>query len=224
MNDNIIRGRSPRRPRLRWAGVLATAALLAAGCGSPAGGQATGSTAYQKALPFAQCMRSHGISNYPDPLSNGNFGDISDSIQHSPQYAGAKQTCTRLHPWNMVLSPHQQAQEMAQLLKFARCMRAHGVPNFADPTETSSGISFGGQANAGSAGSGQGSPNSGQGSPSSGRDSAGSGKPGGGSGSPATSQGGGSGAPSESPQYQAANQACQSYLRAAEAARSGGKS
>jgi hypothetical protein len=205
MNDDIIRGRSPRRPRLRWAGVLAAAALLVAGCGSPAGGQATGLSAYQKALPFAQCMRSHGVPNYPDPLSNGNFGDISGSIQHSPQYAGAKQTCTRLHPWNMVLSPHQQEQEMAQLLNYARCMRAHGVPNFADPTESNSGISFGGQAHGGSAGSGHGSPHSAQGP-------AGSGKP-----------GGGSGAPLESPQYQAANQACQSYLRAADAARSGGK-
>lgn len=215
MNDNIIRGRGPRRPRLRWAGILAAAALLAAGCGSPAGGQAAGSSPYQKALPFAQCMRSHGVPNYPDPLSNGNFGDISNSIQHSPQYAGAKQTCTRLHPWNMVLSPHQQAQEMAQLLEYARCMRAHGVPNFPDPTETNNGISFGGPANAGSAGSGQGSPGSDQGS-------AGSGKPGGSSGSPAPSQGGGSGTPSESPQYQAANQACQSYLRGAQAARAGG--
>lgn len=222
MNDNIIRGRSPRGPRLRWAGVLAAAALLAAGCGSPAGGRAAGSSPYQKALPFAQCMRSHGVPNYPDPLSNGNFGDISNSIQHSPQYAGAKQTCTRLHPWNMVLSPHQQAQEMTELLKYSRCMRAHGVPNFSDPTETSNGISFGGPANEGSAGSGQGSSGSGQGSSGSGQGSAGSGKPSG-SGSPA-SQGGGSGAPSESPQYQAANQACQSYLRGAQAARGGGKS
>jgi hypothetical protein len=216
MNDNIIRGRSPRRPRLWWAGVLAAAALLAAGCGSPAGSQAAGSSPYQKALPFAQCMRSHGVPNYPDPLSNGNFGEISNSIQHSPQYDGAKQTCTRLHPWNMVLSSQQQTQEMTELLKYSRCMRAHGVPNFSDPTEHNGGISFGGQTNEGSAGSGQGSPGSGQGS-------AGSGKPGGGSGSPAAGQGGGSGAPSESPQYQAANQACQSYLRAAQAARAGGK-
>ena len=213
MNDNIIRGRSPREPRLRWAGVLAAAALVAAGCGSPAGGQAAGSSPYQKALPFAQCMRSHGVPDYPDPLSNGNFGEISNSIQHSPQYAGAKQTCTRLHPWNMVLSPHQQTQEMTELLKFSICMRAHGVPNFADPSETSNGISFGGPTNEGSSGSGQGA-----------HGSAGSGKPGSGSGSPAASQGGGSSAPSESPQYQAANQACQSYLRAAQAARAGGKS
>ena len=212
MNGNIICGRSSRRPRLRPAGVLAVAALLAAGCGSAAGAQAAGPLAYQKALPFAQCMRSHGIPDYPDPLSNGNFGEISNSIQHSPQYAGAKQTCTRLHPWNMVLSSHQQALEMAQLLKFARCMRAHGVPNFSDPTETSSGISFGGQTNEGSAGSGHGSSGSGQGS----------GKPGGSSGSSATGHGGGSGAPSESPQYRAANQACQSYLRGAQAARAGG--
>jgi hypothetical protein len=74
---------------------------------------------------------------------------------------------------------------------------------------------LGGPANAGSAGSGQGSSSSGQAS-------AGSGKPGGGSGSPGTSHGGGSGPPSESPQYQAANQACQSYLRGAQAARGGG--
>jgi hypothetical protein len=215
MNDNIIRGRSPRRPRLGPAGVLAAAALLAAGCGSAAGGQAAGPSAYQKALPFAQCMRSHGVPDYPDPLSNGNFGEISNSIQHNPQYAAAKQTCTRLHPWNMVLSQHQQALEMAQLLKYARCMRAHGLPNFSDPTETSSGISFGGPANAGSSGSGQGSPSSGQGS-------ARSGKPGGGSGSPATGHGGGLGPPSEPPQYQAANHACQSYLRRAQAARAGG--
>lgn len=204
MNDNFGRGRGPRRPRLRWTGVLAARAgaplactvLLAAGCGSPASGSA-GSLAYAQALPFAQCMRSHGIGNFPDPDSSGNF-DSSNSVQNSPQYAAAHATCVRLHPYNMVLSPNQVAKQMANALKFARCMRAHGVPNFPDPTQNNGGISFGGQTSAGSP-------------PSSGQGSAGSGTRGGGSRSPATSQGSGSGAPSESPQYQAASHACQQY-------------
>ena len=191
MNDNFGRGRSPRRSRLRWAGVLACAVLLAAACGSPTPDSA-GSSAYAKALPFAQCMRSHGIGNFPDPDSSGNF-DVGNSVSHSPQYATAQATCVRLHPYNMVLSPNQVAQLMAQALKFSRCMRAHGVLNFPDPTEGGSGISFGGQTSAGSGAS-------------SGQGSGGSGKPGGG-----TSHGSGSGVPSESPQYQAASHACQRY-------------
>ena len=34
---------------------------------------AAGSAAYQKAVAFAQCMRSHGEPGWPDPNSQGNF-------------------------------------------------------------------------------------------------------------------------------------------------------
>jgi hypothetical protein len=139
-------------------------------------------------------MRSHGIGSFPDPDSNGNFDVSGGSVnQSSPQYAAAKSTCVKLHPYNMVLSPQQVTKMMSQALKFARCMRGHGVPNFPDPTENNAGISFGGQTSAGSP------PSSGQGSASPGR-------PGGGSGSPAIGS-----APPESPQYQAATHACQQY-------------
>jgi hypothetical protein len=40
--------------------------------------------------------------------------------------------CANLNPSN--LSPAQQRQELTDDLKFARCMRSHGLPNFPDPT------------------------------------------------------------------------------------------
>jgi hypothetical protein len=194
MNDNVVRRRIPRRPWPRRAGFLAAmacAALLAAACGGSPSAATGGSSAYQQALPFAQCMRSHGIGNFPDPDSSGNFNVNGKSVnQNSPQYAAAQATCVKLHPYNMVLSPQQQAHMMSQALKFARCMRAHGVPNFPDPTQTNGGISFGGPAAAGSSNDQHGT----------------------GSGHPTASPGSGSG-PSESPQYQAATQTCRSYQK-----------
>ena len=44
-------------------------------------------------------------------------------------------------------SPAQQAQAQVTQLKFSRCMRAHGVPNFPDPSSASGGgfgLVFGG--------------------------------------------------------------------------------
>jgi hypothetical protein len=64
-----------RRPRVCRQGLLAAAlagtALLAAACGSGGPPAAAGTTAYQKALAYSQCMRSHGVPGFPDPQSNG---------------------------------------------------------------------------------------------------------------------------------------------------------
>jgi hypothetical protein len=43
-------------------------------------------------------------------------------------------TCQHLLPPKPVLSAAQQARELAQELKQARCMRRHGFPDFPDPT------------------------------------------------------------------------------------------
>lgn len=199
---------STRRPRLEWprpAGLLAVMAgsvLLAAGCGGGPSAATGGPAAYQQALPFAQCMRSHRIGNFPDPDASGNFAIGNLIKQSSPQYTAAKATCMRLHPYNMVLSPQQDAAMMSRALEFARCMRSHGVPSFPDPVESSGRISFGSQTSP--------SPPPGHGGSSAGT----------GSGQRGTSPGRPAGAPRpvaspvgppESPQYQAAMQACQSY-------------
>jgi hypothetical protein len=146
MNQRDQQGR--RRVRPRRAGVLAAAlagtALLAAACGGGSGGSpsAAGDTAYHKAEAFAQCMRAHGEPGYPDPDSQGNFllngkkDHLNGALMQSAQKA-----CQHLIPGSGVSSAQQRQMEN-RVLKFAGCMRAHGLPDFRDPTVNSSGVSI----------------------------------------------------------------------------------
>jgi hypothetical protein len=82
-------------------------------------------------------MRSHGVPNFPDPTATGVFtGGKLDP--NSPQYRTASQACHSFQPAGTNLSTSGggpvSPQRQAQLLAFARCVRSHGVPNFADPT------------------------------------------------------------------------------------------
>ena len=89
---------------------------------------------YQKALKFSDCMRSNGITNFPDPTSGGGI-DISSSSgidPQSPQFQAAQKACRKYFPVPN-LSKAQIAREETQALEFAKCMRANGVPNFPDP-------------------------------------------------------------------------------------------
>jgi hypothetical protein len=85
---------------------------------------------YQEELQFSQCMRSHGITNFPDPSSTGG---IKISVNPgNPQLASAQKACQKYLPPGPTRA--QQEQNEQQALAFAACMRAHGLPNFPDPT------------------------------------------------------------------------------------------
>jgi len=106
----------PGRPGFRRAGVLPTAvaglALLVAACGGSAAGSAassgrTGLTpglrqqAIAAARKYSDCMRSHGIANFPDPVSTGR--GISIPPMHgvnpqSQQFQSAEKACRSLLP------------------------------------------------------------------------------------------------------------------------------
>jgi len=100
---------------------------------------------YKAALAFVNCMRSHGVPNFPDPTADGtlnvNFAtggkggspESSGINRNSPQYISGDSTCRHLLLGG-VLTPVQNQQALAKGLKFAQCMRSHGVPNFPDPT------------------------------------------------------------------------------------------
>jgi hypothetical protein len=124
-------------------------ALLAAACGggSPTstgglptstGGSSSsaGDTSYQQRLAYSECMRSHGVPNFPDPPGQGQpAATAGPSIdQNSPVYQLAGKACRHLLPGGGQVSKAQLQQVMNQLLKFAACVRAHGVPDFPDPT------------------------------------------------------------------------------------------
>jgi hypothetical protein len=104
---------------------------------------------YQATLAYAGCMRSHGDPGFPDPqlVNNGRTRGVimgNGPDQNTPQYRSADKACKHLLP-NGGNGPTQaQIQAgMAQLLKASKCMRAHGVPNFPDPTESNSGKAIG---------------------------------------------------------------------------------
>jgi hypothetical protein len=157
-----LRGRR-RRVGLLLAVVAAT---IVTGCGggSPAGvvthgpsatpsnsgGAATSATVTKppptpSPLAFAKCMRAHGVPNYPDPVALGRIASVRvtqaapsggfTANPNSPAYRSASNDCRPLADAQRVTQAGQ-TELLAAQLKFAVCMRAHGVPNFQDPTSS----------------------------------------------------------------------------------------
>jgi hypothetical protein len=122
--------------------VMAAIALLAAACGGGSGSASlAGTSAYQKALAYAQCMRTHGEPSYPDPTSNGGFiidgqkDHLNGALMNS-----ANKTCEHLLPKSRPMTAAQQRQATAQALRFVACMRTHGLPDMPDPQVNAEGI------------------------------------------------------------------------------------
>lgn len=105
----------------------------------PAGGSSSdGSTPLARAVAYARCMRSHGMLTFPDPVPTpgGGYGFRTTGIDpRSPVFRAASTACDSLVPggWGSTGQPLSPAQQQ-QWLDWARCIRTHGVPGFADPT------------------------------------------------------------------------------------------
>jgi hypothetical protein len=183
MND---RTRVVRRPWWAWApaartavAIIATAglALLAAACGGSPGSHVAqlGSTTTQPAsssgssnaelapssqvLAYSHCMRSHGVSSFPDPNSSEEFDKAkvaaASSKVGSSRFQAAQTACRPVLPTSGSLQqredqciqnkycPPALLQQMLNAdRKLAQCMRSHGVSNFPDPTSDPSGPWF----------------------------------------------------------------------------------
>jgi hypothetical protein len=120
--------------------VTVVAALLSA-CGASAPTVARGNGSAVKAVKaekFARCMRKNGVSQFPDPPASGNFtiDEIANGSSlniNAPAFTQALASCKKLEPTGFTGSKRSPNQQHAAL-KFARCMREHGVPDFPDPT------------------------------------------------------------------------------------------
>jgi hypothetical protein len=97
----------------------------------PAAGPSSGSS-QMGAVAFAQCVRTHGVPDFPDP-QNGHFL-ISGSDQNNPNFQSAVQACQHLLPGGSATNGGGGGSNSSAELKFAHCMQTHGVPNFPDPT------------------------------------------------------------------------------------------
>jgi hypothetical protein len=129
---------------------LTAAASLAAcsgnsGSADPAGGGSSPSaSAKSSGLAYSECMRSHGITNFPDPNSQGGISISGGGIDlNSSQYLAAERACQSLMPG--VGSAAQQEQDYTAELKYSACMRSHGEPDFPDPRPLGSGANSGSQ-------------------------------------------------------------------------------
>jgi hypothetical protein len=114
--------------------VVAAGALLVSGCGA----HPSVSVQSSGPLAFAQCMRSNGVPNWPDPNSGGVFDKSKLTSQQlgasSSRVQTAQRACSHLLPnGGSGPSAAQLQQERTLSLEFSQCVRAHGVPNFPDP-------------------------------------------------------------------------------------------
>jgi len=113
-----------------------------AGAGSSAPPTASSSASVLgSALAYSQCMRNHGIGDFPDPDSSGtiNLKDLPNQGSHpdlqpdGSRFQAAERACQSLQPTEPAA---QQRRDAAQALEWSQCMRAHGVADFPDPDST----------------------------------------------------------------------------------------
>ena len=121
--------------KLRALTALAVVALIGAGCGSNAPSE-TGTGRHEKptdrdkAVKFAECVRQHGVGDFPDPNAKGDF---EYGVSVSPAaWKQAIDACKELQPPG-TLSAQRSPKQQSASLKFAECIRKHGVKDFPDP-------------------------------------------------------------------------------------------
>jgi hypothetical protein len=138
---------STRRRALAALAAIGMVALMS-GCGSntaagtgssTANGQAaasstgsagSGASKREKGVKFAECMRSNGVSDFPDPNANGEF---MYGVSVTPAvFTKAVNACKALQPPGS-LSGQRSPKQQSLALKFAQCVRNNGVPDFPDP-------------------------------------------------------------------------------------------
>lgn len=128
-------------------------ALVLAACGgssSPNSTQSGAKAANNVSLKLAECVREHGVPDFPDPSGNGGFqiqsspnGNAPVSVDgrqinvSAPAFQRAMQDCQKYQPQGPPISGARLAQIKQGALKMARCMREHGIPNFPDPKVSS---------------------------------------------------------------------------------------
>lgn len=129
--------------------VTSAAALLVAGCGgssnTPPGGQAS-STAYAQqaaavAHQLSQCIRDHGVPNFPDLVQTGGGGWDVPSGTPTPPVA-AQQACKSLSEQlpggSSGGGPKRQdakvtTAQMDAWRKWSACVRQQGISDWPDP-------------------------------------------------------------------------------------------
>jgi hypothetical protein len=120
---------------------VTAAALCVTACSS--------STARRRAasdplLARSQCMRAHGIHDFPDPVKTSGAEGFPNTVRErggalsiegitfsGPAFTAAQQACATTGA--VAHGPRLTEARKESFIAQARCIRRHGVPNFPDP-------------------------------------------------------------------------------------------
>jgi hypothetical protein len=135
---------SAKELRIAMTQLLALAALavpLLAGCGGASRAPAPPSSAAGE-LPalavlreLARCIRAHGLPDFPDPqLGSDGVSRFPDSAPRVPD--ATQQACraiaAQIRP-DYTSTSAVSSGDVEKLMALARCVRAHGIPDWPDP-------------------------------------------------------------------------------------------
>jgi hypothetical protein len=109
-------------------------AVLIAACGSS--NKPSASSHHSQFLAFSECMRSHGVTDFPDPSSTGGIQLSGNENPFSPAFKSAQASCSKLLPGGGPANHKPSERDKEAMLRISQCMRAHGVTGFPDPTLT----------------------------------------------------------------------------------------
>jgi hypothetical protein len=124
---------------LRPVVVIAVFAVTSTACSNatPQGGGGNNTANHEQAMKFSQCMRDHGVSQFPDPGASGTLtidqvANGSSVDTNSPTFQQALSACRDLEPAGF-MGQRRSSQQQQAALKFAQCIRDNGVRDFPDP-------------------------------------------------------------------------------------------
>jgi hypothetical protein len=139
------------------AGGLALSALMLAACSSGAAAPPVAHLAVSSAAAASpndalhlvgECLREHGLASFPDPAVATDGPAAGQAILDKSALRGDSPTVVsqaitacatemaNAHVFSGQSSSGMTQQELQGRLALARCIRAHGVPNFPDPNPT----------------------------------------------------------------------------------------
>ncbi|MFJ4622423.1 hypothetical protein [Streptomyces sp. NPDC088812] len=137
-----------RRRGTTMAVLLAAVAVFAGAC---SGGDDEASASFSSAssgegdlVAYAKCMRKNGISDFPDPDSNGGLVVPAGVDPNSDAYKKADKACAEYRPdTGSAGSGGNSGWSSEDQVKYAECMRENGVPKFPDPDPNGKGSVIG---------------------------------------------------------------------------------
>ena len=96
-------------------------------------GRESGASPDTETAAIVACYRAHGDPGFPDPVYDPGDGRWHFAISPASAPVSTQQACQHLFPAATPSSPPVTQAQFRKLVRFAQCVRAHGLPSWPDP-------------------------------------------------------------------------------------------